>query len=159
VNNPRENLWIAASLAWIGVILFSSTSLAGAWSEAMFRSLAALFFGQVLHPGDSAYSILHVLADKGFHVTLFAVLAILLWNATQNSPRKVPLILLSGALLGSISEVLQSFFPGRDPAIHDVLINVGGTALGIGLIFLNRDRRQRTDESGVPAASSSGPLD
>ncbi len=41
------------------------------------------------------------------------------------------MILLCGAIVGSCSEYLQRFFPDRDPAIRDVLINIGGTALGL----------------------------
>jgi len=35
---------------------------------------------------------------------------------------------------------LQRFFPGRDPALRDVLINVGGTALGVAASVLAAKR-------------------
>lgn len=80
---------------------------------------------------SSSFGLIHLLADKGFHVTLFFILAILLWLALVNTAHKEWLILATGAIVGSFSEYLQSFFPDRDPAFRDVLINVGGTALGL----------------------------
>ena len=87
------------------------------------------------------FFVLHLVADKGLHVTLFAVLAFLLWQAYASKQRKIVWILLTGLVVGSCSEFLQRFFPGRDPAVRDVLINLGGTALGVCLILLlNRQR-------------------
>jgi VanZ family protein len=64
------------------------------------------------------------------------VLAVLLWQALRHSEKKIWFILLSGAAVGSCSEFLQRFFPGRDPAIRDVLINIGGTAIGIAFCIV-----------------------
>ncbi len=87
-----------------------------------------------MEPESQSYTIVHLTADKGLHVTLFCVLAILLWKALGKVPRKPALILLSGAIVGCGSEILQSFFPDRDPAIRDVIINIGGTALGLLIV-------------------------
>jgi VanZ family protein len=38
-------------------------------------------------------------------------------------------VVLAGLIVGTASELLQRAFPGRDPAIHDVLIN------GLGALF------------------------
>lgn len=126
----RINPWAIAVIVWIGVIFFSSTSLAGELSERAFRFVAGILF-HYLAPGDSSYGLLHLLADKGLHVALFLVLAVLLWNTIRNAPRKVARILVVGAAVGSASEFLQRFFPGRDPAVRDVVINITGTALGV----------------------------
>lgn len=124
--------WRFAVAAWVCVIFFSSTSLASEWCESLFSRLSEALLGQ-LHPHSSSYDLVHLLAGKGLHVTLFAVLAILLWQALPNTQRKVVTILLWGAIVGSCSEFLQRYFPGRDPAVRDVLINVAGTALGIAI--------------------------
>lgn len=143
INDGRVNPWAVAVFAWIGVIFFSSTSIAGAWSETVFDFVAGLLFGN-LGTENASYGLVHLLADKGFHVALFCVLAILLWNLLANSRRKEARILLAGAVVGSCSEFLQRFFPGRDPAIRDVLINIGGTALGIAAMFtITRVRSRR----------------
>ena len=137
----RVSAWIWAVFIWIGVILFSSTSLASRWAEHSFSFLSEGLFGGV-DRNSSSYGILHLLADKGFHVSLFCVLAILLWLALRNGIRKPWIIVLCGAVVGSSSEFLQRFFPDRDPAIRDVLINIGGTALGVA-ICLAASRLQR----------------
>ena len=135
LNASRFNPWIPAVLGWTGIIFLSSTSTAGVWSEEAFRWLwSGLFLGRLMQAGDSVHSFVHLLADKGFHVTLFLILALLLWKIVPPGPWKIARILIAGGILGSASEFLQSFFPGRDPAIRDVLINVAGTAFGIALV-------------------------
>jgi VanZ family protein len=125
--------WLLATVAWIAVIFFSSTNLAEQWSEQAFRYLS----GQILpamNPGP--LGIMHLVADKGLHVTMFCVLAVLLYLAVPAMRQKTVLILLAGFLVGSASEFLQRFFPGRDPALRDVLINTAGTALGLSFCLL-----------------------
>ena len=126
----RVNNWIWAVLAWIGVIFVSSTSLASKWAEGLFDFISSEFLSG-LHRDSPSFGIVHLVADKGFHVSLFCILAILLWLAIMYDGRKWLLILLSGAVVGTCSELLQRFFPDRDPAVRDVLINIGGTALGL----------------------------
>lgn len=130
------NAWRWALIAWIGVIFFSSTSLAGEWSEQVFSYLCTLLLSQ-LKRDSSSYGLIHLLADKSLHLVLFCILAILFWKALPNVRRKIALILLFGAIVGSCSEFLQRFFPGRDPAIRDVLINIGGTAIGLVIISVH----------------------
>jgi VanZ family protein len=130
----RGNAWMWAALAWVGVIFFSSTSLASQWAEATY-SFFSLEFLERWKPDSDSSGIMHLLADKGFHVTLFCVLAILLWITFQNMAHKSWVILGCGAVVGSASEFLQSFFPDRDPALGDVLINIGGASLGILICY------------------------
>lgn len=146
------NAWAWAAVAWVGVIFFSSTSLAGQSSEEAFSALSHLFTH--LQPGTSSYDVMHLLADKSVHIALFTVFAVLLWGALPRTARKVPWILLIGAFIGSCSELLQNFFPGRDPAIRDVLINIGGTSLGIILAALISRLRPSTSRLAELASSS-----
>jgi VanZ family protein len=125
-----SRVWLLAVIAWIGVIFFSSTSLASQWCEEAFSAVSALLFGGLRSQAFS-YDLIHLLADKGFHVMLFLVLAALLWRAIPSARWKWAIILIAGLFIGSCSEFLQRFFPGRDPAVRDVLINLGGTALGL----------------------------
>ena len=144
----QVNAWIWAVLLWIGVIFFSSTSLASKWAEEFFRFISGAFLNQ-LQPDSSSYGIIHLLADKGFHVSLFCVLAVLLWLALQNVAKKSWVIVLCGAVVGSCSEFLQRFFPDRDPAIRDVIINVCGTVLGLAIcaatVKMYSQRRLRSE--------------
>lgn len=142
--------WWLAVAAWLGVIAFSSTSAAGQDSEQAFYSLSSILF-RYLHSNYSEYRIVHFLADKGVHVTLFAVLAILLWQALRPVHWKIIAILAAGGLVGSGSEFLQSFYPDRDPAIRDVVINIGGTAIGILICFVVSRWRRRSPLEKTPA--------
>jgi VanZ family protein len=149
-----------ATVAWVAGIFFSSSSLAGKWSEDVFRAISAVLFGQALRSGNPFYGSIHLLADKGFHVTMFTVLAILLWMSLRSASKKIAPIILIGAAVGSVSEYLQSFFPGRDPALKDVLINLGGTVLGtlIMMFFVTRSSGSsaRTDPNKSQRLTASG---
>jgi VanZ family protein len=129
-----------AVAAWIGVIFFSSTSTASYWCESSFSYLS-----EILMPGVSrdngSFGAIHLTADKGLHVTLFAVLAIFLFRAMLEPRNKASRILAFGFLVGCCSEYLQSFFPDRDPAFRDVLINLGGTGLGVLISRLSQRRK------------------
>jgi VanZ family protein len=140
----RKKWWTLALIVWIGVIFFSSTSLASEWCEQTFRFLSSILFGH-LGQYDSSLGLIHLLADKGFHVFLFLVLAVLLWRIVPKASWKTAVILVCGALVGSASEFVQSFFPGRDPAFRDVLINIGGTALGSAMCVRWVRHRSRND--------------
>ncbi len=129
--------WRAAVAVWVGFIFFSSTNLAEQCAEAVW----ALVSGQisVSHP---EHGLSYLLLDKGFHVSMFFILALLLCLALPYSRRQSYQVIAAGAIIGSCSEYLQSFFPGRDPAFRDVLINIGGTVLGLLAykLFLSRSR-------------------
>jgi VanZ family protein len=136
---PYEVVWLKgwwiAVTAWVGVIFFSSTTIASVWCEEAFDFVSGLLFSGMPHD-SSSYGIVHLTADKGLHVTLFLVLALLLYRAISDSKTKVAKILGFGFVVGCCSEYLQSFFPTRDPAVRDVFINVSGTALGLGICLL-----------------------
>ena len=117
-------------MVWLGVIFFSSTSLAARWAGHAFDAAWTLMLEKWL-TGNLGYNSSNFLAEKGLHITMFATLGILLWNLIPRNPRRVWLIMLAGILIGSASEFYQSFFVGRDPAVRDVLLNAAGTALGI----------------------------
>jgi len=139
--NPQSRVWSLATIAWIGVIFFSSTSTAGRWSEQLYDAISRLFYTGSNNLGSD--SLLHLLADKGFHVGLFLILAVFLWKTIPDARWKVTAILLLGLLVGSCSELLQALFPDRDPALRDVLINLGGTTGGVTLCLGVRRRSQR----------------
>jgi VanZ family protein len=82
------------------------------------------------------FPLLHVLADKSVHVGLFFILALLSWNSVMRPARiRFAIVLGIGLLVGSTSEFLQRFFPGRDPSFSDVLINFGSAAIGALLVW------------------------
>jgi len=137
-----------AVVGWIGVIFFSSTSTASRWCEAAFSYLSWMFISG-LPRNSSRYGLIHLAADKGLHLTLFVVLAALLFQAMANPHHKIVRILLFGLVVGCCSEFLQSFFPDRYPAILDVLINLAGTAFGV---LVSRVLWKRRNAIGTPGA-------
>lgn len=132
MRKPRADraLWLTASAAWTLLILFSSTSVASEYCERAFSWIYGATIGKHF-TSDKTFDWLHFAAEKSVHLTLFFVLGVLLWQLFS-SPRRRRLaeVVLVGLIVGSSSELLQTFFPGRDPAIRDVLINVVGAFLG-----------------------------
>lgn len=137
--------WISFTALWISIILFSSTAIARRWSERAFKSLAAISSPH-RPPSGTSYDLVHFFAEKCVHVGLFLVFAILLTNALPRSHRKIRFILMIGTVVGSTSELLQRFFPGRDPTVRDVCINIAATAVGALIShFVFRFRSQMTE--------------
>ena len=125
---PARPRWLAITLAWICLIFFSSTSLAGRFSEQGFHWLDEHVFG---HSAETSGGVLHFIAEKSVHVTLFVVLGILLSQVYRGARlNRFAKVVITGLVIGSASEFLQSFFPDRDPAVRDVLINLASTAIG-----------------------------
>jgi VanZ family protein len=65
---------------------------------------------------------------------MFTILALLL-SRVFASPTlgTIGTILLIACIVGMCSEILQAFFPDRDPAIRDVMINFAGAVLGVAI--------------------------
>jgi VanZ family protein len=153
VRNDRfsASVWRFATACWIALIFFSSTSLAGKWSEEAFSYLSTFLLAGV-HPDSPGYGVVHLMADKGVHVSLFCVLAILLWKALRGTASRIPLILLWGGAIGSCSELLQTLYPDRDPAIRDVVINLFGVSIGIAVCRLGHRLQARRQASKTDSA-------
>ena len=150
-------VWWVAVVGWIGVIFFSSTSTASRWCESAFSYLSGMFMSDL--PRDSKpFGAIHLAADKGLHLTLFAILAVLLCQAMVSPRYKIIRILSFGLVAGCCSEYLQSFFPDRDPAIHDVFINLAGTALGmlISVVWARRTATGKDEAREYTFSNSDG---
>src|ERR1017187_6797636 len=120
---PSGRLWLAAGTAWIVVILLSSTSAAAEHAGRIFDWSYRTLFGPY-SPSDRSRTCLF-LAEKSVHLTLFFVLGLLLSRWPMAPQRRFSgAALAAGLIVGSSSEFLQNFFPGRDPALRDVVINV-----------------------------------
>jgi len=128
----RNYGWKLAALGCLSVIFFSSTSTGGEWAMAGFRWMASRFLVH-LHEGTPPYRTVSFLAEKCFHLIAFAVFAMLVWKVTPEILWKPFAILALGLAVGIASELLQSLFPGRDPTVRDVAINLAGTVLGAAI--------------------------
>lgn len=80
-------------------------------------------------------------ADKMLHMLVFCML--MLWPAMAFE--RIFNIIMSMALLFSVGvgmEIMQSFVPGRESEVMDVVFNSGGIALGSMIGYLLRDAYQ-----------------
>jgi VanZ family protein len=109
--------------AWIGLIFFSSTGVAGRWANWLYSALSS-------HSG-LGQGVAMLLFQKAYHVFLFAVLGTLLVTADSwRFPAWLRAVPWSFAI-GALSEALQLAFDGRGPSLADVLLNgVSGSAGG-----------------------------
>ncbi len=111
----------------VGLVFFSSTRYAADACEYAYR----FYRGAIGLPGGSW---LHLIADKGIHFTLFFSLGMILYLAAGGT-RLQRLVWVAAICLavGSLSEVVQSFFPGRDPSVADTILNAASGALAASL--------------------------
>lgn len=130
--------WVIAALAWLSLIFFSSTSIAGERSERAYEWVATILLRHPPHPHGEDW--LHFLAAKSVHVTLFTVFAILLWKVLPENRWHFALVISIGLVTGICSELLQRLFPNRDPAVRDVLINLAATILGATIMWTSARR-------------------
>ena len=118
--------WALLLCFWIAFIFFSSTSVAAEWADLAYYTI-------VSHaPGASFLenqNVVYLLADKGFHVFMFVILALVLARIFTGPTS----ILVIAFVVGICSEFLQRFFPDRDPAVRDVIINFSGALIGLGI--------------------------
>lgn len=91
---------------------------------------------------------LHVangLLRKGAHLTEYAVLSLFFVTALRRAHGATPRVALVGGILGSLAyactdEFHQSFVPGREGMVSDVVVDCAGATLGAGLMFRYRAR-------------------
>ena len=141
-------------MVWLSLIFFSSASIAVGWCGRAFQRIVTVLLAGL--PRDQqVYSNLFFAAEKSVHLMLFALLGVLLWRNLPDVPWRFNATLLAGLTVGVASELLQRFFPGRDPTIRDVIINVAGTAIGaaISLSLARRVAGQSKASAPQPVAS------
>ena len=161
VSRKRSFLkyWLPV-LIWMAVIY---TASADSKSVQHSRIIAPLL--RWLFPGISEETIgLDVLIlRKCAHVTEYAVLALLLWRALRK-PRRLdarpwswPLAggcVLLVAAYASTDEIHQIFVPGRQAAVHDVVIDTIGGSLGLLALWVVGHWRKRWSTASTTVTGS-----
>ncbi len=133
-------------LIWMSLIFSASTdSLSAAHTSRFIEPLLRwLSQGRL---SEDAIGLIHFLIRKLAHLTEYAILAVLTWNALRLSlaaasmRRLCGLAVLVSALYAASDEFHQSFTPSREATVRDVLIDTAG-AIG-GLLILGACRRLR----------------
>lgn len=143
----RWRLWAALLLTvlWLGFIFSrsaKSAELSSAESESLL-DLARRLFPALAERLPRVE--LHRLLRKLAHFTEYSVLgALLQTDCLLLGGRRALWPLLLGLGAACADEYLQTFFPGRSGALRDVLLDLAGVALGVGLTLLLRRRKERT---------------
>lgn len=101
--------------AWLGLIFFSSTGVAGRWANELY----ALFSAN----SELGAGVPMLLLQKGYHVVLFAVLGWLLVRVGWPRLNALPRAIVWSFAVGALSEALQLAFEGRGPSLADVALN------------------------------------
>ena len=140
--------WLTV-LIWMAVI-FAASSDAQSFEHSS-RILAPLLRWLFPQISEETVHLVVFLARKCAHLAEYAVLALLVWralnqsknNLTQWSWPKVGGTLLIVFLYAASDEFHQIFVPTRTPAIHDVVIDtIGGAAALLALWLVGRWRKR-----------------
>ncbi len=125
----------------MGVIFLASTDTMSA--EHTSRIIEPLL--RWLSPGISQEAVdkAHFLVRKAAHLTEYAILAILLCRAVEQSRhlghgKSVAVALVIATLYAASDEFHQSFVPTRTASIRDVMIDSCGAMLGLLVFWIIR---------------------
>lgn len=122
-----------------------------AWGPAVAWAAVLLLLNQVQELPSSLRPVMDLLGDKVVHVLLYTTLGVALaWGRVRVEGR-VPhwLLLAVGYVYGALTEVHQSFIPGRHASIADWVANVIGVTLGY-LVALGVVRALGSRPAGSP---------
>ncbi|HSY09488.1 MAG TPA: VanZ family protein [Candidatus Dormibacteraeota bacterium] len=140
--------WLAV-LIWMAVI-FAASSDAHSFEHSS-RILAPLLRWLFPQISEETVHLVVFLARKCAHLAEYAVLALLVWHALNQSKNnltpwswpKVGGTLLIVFLYAASDEFHQIFVPTRTPAIHDVVIDtIGGAAALLALWLVGHWRKR-----------------
>jgi VanZ family protein len=133
-----QNLFLCA---WLGLIFFSSTGVAGRWANELY----ALFSAN----SELGAGVPMLLLQKGYHVVLFAVLGWLLVTAGWPRLNTLPRAVIWSFAVGALSEALQLAFEGRGPSLADVALNGASGSLAAWIWTRLFSARHGTAEKAV----------
>jgi VanZ family protein len=155
---PYWKRWLfdyGPALLMMGVIFLASTSVGTSTHSGWFiqHLLSCLGAGQHLSPARFE-SVNHYVRKAG-HLTEYALLGGLLHRAAASqkasagavsrwSPRRVLAVLIVLALYAASDEFHQRFVASRTPSVGDVMIDIAGGAVGLGVKWTWERWRRRS---------------
>lgn len=118
----------------------------GLWMLAMVWMAGVLYTSSLGQAATPVEGLLQTLISKLGHVVEYAVLGGLLAvamrhevPATWSRERTLSLVALVGLTFAALDELRQSFIPGREPRITDVLLDLASVVAGaVGVLWLAR---------------------
>lgn len=133
-------LWIQ-SVLWMVLIFFASSDVGSAKNTSrIIGPLLRWLFGPI--PDETVLAVQFVIR-KCAHLTVYAVLAVLLWRALAKpirwtleywNLRQAKAAWLIASLYAVTDEWHQSFIGSRDATVRDVLIDSVGAVAGLMLV-------------------------
>jgi VanZ family protein len=135
-------------LLWMTVIFGASTSLGRPENTSRFIVPILLWLNP--HMSKETIDQVHFVVRKTAHFVEYAMLGLLLWRAVYYEPalaarrsRSFFLALLLAALYAASDEFHQSFVPGREAAVSDVMLDTCGAGLGLAAVWTARRLRPK----------------
>jgi VanZ family protein len=137
-------------VVWMAVI-FTASSDSHSYEHSS-RLIAPLLYWLFPHISANTVDWVVFIARKCAHVAEYSVFAVLFWRAVHRPSkydsrpwnwREARLTLLVVALYAASDEFHQIFVPTRTPAVHDVVIDTLGGALGLFVIWMVGRWRKR----------------
>jgi VanZ family protein len=147
---PRADLWkrwlfdYGPALLLMGVIFIASTGVGTSAHSGWLLRQVFSWFGAGQHLTPAQFESVNHYVRKAGHLTEYALLGGLLHRAAASHqmsagwkerwlPRRVLGVLLLVALYAASDEFHQRFVASRTPSVWDVMIDITGGALGLGV--------------------------
>jgi VanZ family protein len=122
------------------LVIFSASTTAGTpqHTSRFLRPLLQIFKPDLT---DEQFEKIHYAIRKTGHFVEYALLALLLWRAMRTEPaftKFVPAaqfvaVLLLCAFYATTDEFHQRYVKGREPSVHDVILDSSGAACGLAV--------------------------
>ena len=138
-------------IVWMILIFGASSGLGRLENTSRFiRPILHWLFPQM---SDETLQTVHFAIRKSAHFMEYAILGLLLWRLVHFDPalaamrsREFLVALLLAALYAASDEFHQSFVPGREAAVRDVLLDSSGAAFGLAALWATRGilKRRKT---------------
>lgn len=132
----RESVYLRGSTQLVLAVLLLGMLLPAAAIQSLQQWLGSLWEGVGAGPSSG-------LAAVAAHLTLFTLAALLIGRLRHGLGSLVVAGFLAG--LSLMTEVMQTFSPGRHPSLADVATNLAGIALGLAAVRLVEHRTRRSD--------------
>src|SRR5437899_8893274 len=136
-------------IIWMGVVFSASTSAFSARHTSRIIGPILRWFKPDVT--DETISRVQLVFRKGGHLSEYAVLGMLFWNAWRKPVRgdqrpwswhEAAIALAFSAAYAITDEIHQAFVPGRQAQATDVLIDSVGAAIGLLLLWMFGRRKK-----------------
>ncbi|MCA9961789.1 MAG: VanZ family protein [Anaerolineales bacterium] len=123
------------------------------WIPALLWMVAIFVLSNQPKGAIPSFGLWDFLVKKGSHFLAYGLLAGLYWWALRGGKRPFPIAFLLTFLYAVSDEWHQSFIPGRNATVMDVMIDSVGGLVMLGLLYFWQLRRQPTYNKADQAAS------